>query len=147
VNLSFQINIKTPVEKVFDLVSDIDNMKQWMDSLIESEYTSGFDPENAIGVKFRQRASEMGQEVEYEGEIIAYEKPTLFAVRVGNKKFAAEIKYRLSTSDDGSLLKYSAELVKASLAFRLLASAFSATAEKTLARQMQNLKKLAETKA
>lgn len=145
--LTYQANIEASVETVFDLVSDIEHLSRWMDSLKESEYVGGFDPAHPIGTRFRQRASEMGQEIEYEGEIIEYERPYLFAVRAGNQNFMIEMRYRLTATEAGTHLEYRAVAVKASFKFRLLASAFTSVAEKTLARQMKNLQELAKTQS
>jgi uncharacterized protein YndB with AHSA1/START domain len=145
VNLASQIDIKAPAEKVFDLVSDIVRMPQWMDNLIESEYLAGFDPVRAIGAGFRQKASEMGREFIYEGRITAYDPPAKFAIRVDSKDFALEITIDITPTQQGSRLDYKAEMTRASFKIRLLASAFTSVAEKTLTRQLSNLKKLAES--
>jgi uncharacterized protein YndB with AHSA1/START domain len=145
VNIESQIDIKAPPERVFELVSDIDRMPQWMDNLLESEYLSVFDPVRAIGTGFRQRASEMGREFIYEGRITAYDPPSKFAISVESKEFALEIKINIMPTKDGSKLEYKAEMTRASFKIRLLASAFTSVAEKTLARQLANLKKLAES--
>lgn len=146
-NLSYQIEIEAPPELVFNLVSDIENLNQWMDGLIESEYISEFDTNNPLGVTFRQRASEMGQEIEYEGKIIAYEKPQCFGIRIANRNFTAEMNYHLTPIRTGTQLNYSAMMTINSFKYRLLASAFSSMAEKGLARRLKNLKALAESQS
>ncbi len=142
--LSHQMEIRATAETVFNLVSDIENLGRWMDNMKESQYVSDFNPDHPVGTKFRQRASEMGREIEYGGEIIEYEKPHLFGVRVGDNNFMVKMHYRLTATEGGTHLEYHAEMVEASFKFKLLASAFVSVAEKTLAKQMENLQKLAE---
>lgn len=145
--LTYGIDIDLPPDVVFDLISDIGRMPEWMDSLIESGYISGFDPGNAVGTKFRQRASEMGREIDYEGEISAYSRPERFGVTVVRKDFTLEINIGVIARGDGTRLEYTAEMTEASLKIRLLAPAISSTAQKMLEKQLNNLKVLAESES
>lgn len=143
-NLSFENDIQASPEAVFDLVSDIEHLDRWMDGLQESEYLSEFDAADPVGARFHQRVKSMGRDIEYDGEILECERPTRFALRISNRQFTIKTEYHLSRNDSGTHLEYSSELAKASLKFRLLATAFSFLAEKTLAKQMKKLKALAE---
>ena len=143
-DLQFENDIQALPEAVFDLVSDIENLDRWIDGLQESEYLSDFDAVNPVGARFHQRVKGMEQEIEYEGEILGYEKPTRFALRIGNRQFSIKLEYHLSPRQSGTHCALSIDLVKASFKFRLLAAAFSSRAEKILAAQMNNLKALAE---
>jgi len=143
--LIYGIDIDAAPEAVFDLVSDIERMPEWMDSLTESEYVSGSGPGRTVGTKFRQRASEMGRDIEYEGEISIYDRPARFAVTVVSKDFSLEIDINVVPRDQGAYIEYSAEMTKASFTIRMLASAFSSTAQKILEKQINNLKALAES--
>ncbi len=145
--LTARIDIEASPEIVFDLISDIERMPEWMDGLIESGYISGFDPCNAVGTKFRQRASEMGREIDYEGEISIYSPPERFGVKVVSKDFTLEIDIEVIPHGGGTRLEYTAEMTKASLKIRLLAPAFSSTARKVLEKQLNNLKVLAESES
>lgn len=145
--LTFSIDIEAAPETVFDLVTDIERMPEWMDSLTESHWISGFNPDMAAGSKFRQRAVEMGQEIEYEGEVSIYERPTRFGIKVVSKNFTLEIGINIAPTGDGVRLEYTAEMTKASLTVRLLASAFESKAQEILERQLDNLKTLAESQS
>lgn len=145
--LSYEIDIKAPIETVFALISDIEHLRQWLDSLEESRYLSHFDPDNPIGTPFRQRAREMGQAIEYEGKIVTYERPRRFGVRVGAKQLTLDMQYRLASIDAGTRLTCTVEMIKASFKARLLATAASSLAEKRLDTHMKKLRAVAETVA
>src|SRR5262252_4650646 len=104
------VEMKAPIDKVFECVEDTDKMKQWMDGLEETIYTSERDPANPVGTKFKQKIREGGRVQEYDGEVLAYEKPKHLAVRIGNKMFAAVADYRFTPTHDGTRLNYTCEL-------------------------------------
>ena len=146
-DLKYRIDINASPKVVFGLVSDIERMPEWRDNLTASEYVSGFDSREAVGTAFRQRASAMGRDIEYDGEITAYDPPARIGLMVVGKDLSFMINIDFIPRNQGVPLQYSAKMTGAPLATRLLASAFSSTAGKILKKQLNNLKTLAESSA
>ena len=107
-DLTDSININAPIERVFESVADREEQKLWIDGLVDVELTSEWNEHNPIGTQFKQRLvkGRKQEEYEFEGEILAYEKPELYGIRIGNADFTAEIYYRLEEVAGGTRLNY-----------------------------------------
>jgi uncharacterized protein YndB with AHSA1/START domain len=143
--ITYQLDINASVGTVFELIDDDEKIKLWMDGLEETIYPSGQDRANPTGTKFVQRIREGGRVGEYEGEVIAYDKPTRLAIDIGNRQFTMRVDYRLSLTPSGTRLDYSAEMIRASWFVRLLSLLFGWFTRRLLDRQMRRLKELAES--
>lgn len=141
---AYHLNINAPVGIVFNLVDDDEKVKLWMDGLEETLYPSGRNRENPVGTKFRQRVREDGRLTEYEGEVIAYSKPTHLGLRIGNSEFLMQVDYRFTPSATGTRLDYTAEMLEARWFIRLMNRFFNWLTLRILDRQMKRLKQLAE---
>jgi uncharacterized protein YndB with AHSA1/START domain len=142
--LKYNIDIDSPPSKVFDLVADADNLKQWMEGLQESVYLSDFDPDNPVGTRYRQKIKQGDRVVEFEGEITAYDRPHRFSSIIASDQYTVHIDFQFSEIESGTHLDYLASLTDASWTVRLLASTFSSQAQKIVDKQMKNLKTVAE---
>lgn len=141
---NYRLNINAPVGTVFNLVDDDEKVKLWMDGLEETLYPWGRNRENPVGTKFRQKVREGGRMAEYDGEVIAYEKPTHLAIRIGNSEFLMQVDYRLTPGPTGTRLDYHAEMIEARWFIRLMSRFFNWLTIRILERQMKKLKQLAE---
>jgi len=74
--------IKTYIEEVFKFLLNEDKLKQWVDGLESVEYLFNMDEYNPVGAKFKLKISSEDKVNEYNGEIVAYDKPRLLAVKV-----------------------------------------------------------------
>ena len=142
---TYSVEMRAPIDKVFECVEDTDKMKQWMEGLEETIYTSERDPVNPVGTKFKQRIREGGRVQEYDGEVLAYEKPKHLAVRIGNKHFHAVADYRFSTTVDGTRLDYKCDVTCHSGFVKVMAFLFGWFMKRILRKQMTKLKALAES--
>lgn len=142
---TYQLDIEAPIGTVFEQIDDDEKLKLWMEGLEETSYPSGRDVQNPLGTKFVQKIREGGRVGEYEGEVIAYEKPTRLAIDIGNRQFTMRVDYRLSATPTGTRLDYSVETIKANWFVRLLSKLFSGFTRRLLDRQMKKLKELAES--
>jgi uncharacterized protein YndB with AHSA1/START domain len=142
---TYSVEIRAPIEKAFECVEDADKMKQWMDGLEESTYTSERDPANPVGTKFRMKIREGGRVQEYEGEVLAYEKPKHLAVSIGNKHFRAVADYRFTPTADGTRLDYRCDVTCHNFFVKVMAFLFGWFMKRILRKQMTKLKALAES--
>jgi uncharacterized protein YndB with AHSA1/START domain len=144
VAVSHTLDLKAPIEKVFDLIDDKEKLKLWMDGLEDTVYTSDRDPANPVGTRFRQKIKEGGRVQEYDGEVLAYEKPKHLAVRIGNKQFSAVADYRLTPTPDGTRLDYTCEVTPHGWLILVMLVVFGWVGRRILRKQMAKLKELAE---
>jgi uncharacterized protein YndB with AHSA1/START domain len=147
VKLSYQLDVDAPIEKVFALVDDDQNIKRWMDGLEETIYPEGRDSAKPVGTRFKQRIREGRRVADYDGEVTAYDKPRHLGVRIGNKQFAMQVDYRFHENGTGTRLNYTTEMVQATGFARLMSALFGWFTRRILDKQMRKLKELAESDA
>ena len=138
------INIEAPIEKVFGLVHDPENLKLWLDGVEETTFTEPFDPANPIGARFKQKIREGGRLAEYDGEVTAFAPPKHLGVRIFNKVFSVQVDYHFTPSGMGTRLDYAADLSCGNWIFRFLAFLFSWFTKRMLRKALVKLKALAE---
>jgi uncharacterized protein YndB with AHSA1/START domain len=139
------VEINAPITRVFDLVDDDQNIKLWMDGLEETLYPEGKNPVNPVGTRFTQQIREGSRVATYEGRVIAYEKPNLLAITIGNSQFEMQVVYRFTAKGAWTWLDYSATMTRGSLFTKLMSKLFAPLTCRILDRQMKKLKELAET--
>ena len=140
------MEIAVPVDRVWSLIDDSENLKQWMEGLVETTYPDGFDRRRAVGTRFVQRIREGGRVADYAGEIVAYDPPRHLGIMVGNRVFRMQVDYRLTPVAVGTRLDYSALMVEAGAVVRFMSRLFGWLTRKILRRQMARLKAMAETR-
>jgi uncharacterized protein YndB with AHSA1/START domain len=139
--------IAAPIGQVFDLLDDPKKMKQWMQGLEETVYTSQpGSGQSRVGTTFRQKLREGGRVVEYDGEVTAYDKPHRLGVRIGNEHFSVDVDYRLSEIEGGTRLDYEAELAHKTRKSSIFDALFRPLTANLLRRQMNALKRVAESR-
>jgi len=141
---TYSMDVNAPIDKLFDCVEDTEKMKLWMDGLEETTYVSPRDPANPVGTKFKQKIREGGRVQEYDGEVLAYEKPKHLAVRIGNKYFHAVADYRFTPTQEGTRLDYACDVTCHSWFVRVMSFMFGWLMKRILRKQMAKLKALAE---
>jgi uncharacterized protein YndB with AHSA1/START domain len=144
-NCTYTLDIHAPIAKVFSLVDEEKNLKKWMDGLEETIFPEGYDRAKTIGTKFKQRIKEGSRINEYDGEVIAYEKPHHLAILLGNKNFTVKVDYRFTADGARTRLDYQAEMIRAGWVVRLMCRLFSGFTKRILDKQMKKLKALAES--
>jgi hypothetical protein len=145
VKLTYMIDIEAPIHKVFECINNDELIKQWMHGLQEVIYVSELNKDNPVGVKFKHKIKEGAKIQEYDGEIIAYEKPNLLGVRISHSMFAIDVYYRLSTIENGTRLHYECMTTFQNWFAKLMGFLFSWFTKKILYKQMNSLKALAES--
>lgn len=146
-NESCTMEIDAPIERVWALVDEEENLRKWMDGLEETSYPDGFDAARAVGTRFVQRIREGGRLQSYEGRITAYTPPSHLGIVIGNRAFAMQVDYRLSRLGARTRLDYSAMMARGGALVRVLSRLFGWFTRRILRRQMARLKALAESGA
>jgi carbon monoxide dehydrogenase subunit G len=144
-NCTYILHINAPIAKVFSLVDEEKNLKKWIDGLEETVFPEGYDRAKTVGTKFKQRIKEGSRINEYDGEVIAYEKPSHLGILLGNKHFTVKVDYRFTTDGVQTRLDYQAEIIRAGWFVRFMGKLFSGFSKRLLDRQMKKLKELAES--
>ena len=146
--LSLSTVIKAPISIVFEWISDFEKRRQWMEGLEDAEFAQPFDPAHPVGATFRQPIREGGRVVTYDGEIIAYEPPTHFGVRLSNPEFAMELDYRLSPLDEqATRLDYQVNTTYMSAFARVMGMLFMWLTRRIAYRQIERLRERVESAA
>ena len=146
-NETYRIDIEAPIERVWPLVADDENLVKWMDGLKETTYPDGLDRTRAVGTRFVHRIQEGGRVQAYEGRVTAYDPPSHLGVTVGNRAFEMQVDYRFTDLGGRTRLDYSALMVRAGFFVRMMSTLFGAVTRRILRRQMAKLKALAEAGA
>ncbi|MBI3653136.1 MAG: SRPBCC family protein [Acidobacteria bacterium] len=143
-NCTHTMFINAPVAKVFSLVDDEKNLKRWMDGLEETIFPEGYERAKSVGTKFKQRIREGARVNEYDGEVIAYDKPHHLAILLGNKHFTVRVDYRFTADRLQTRLDYQSAMIRSSWFVNLMCKLFAGFTRRLLNKQMQKLKELAE---
>jgi uncharacterized protein YndB with AHSA1/START domain len=73
----FTITINRPAADVFKALTDFGSYKKWQTGVIESTILSA--GAMGVGTRYRFISEFMGQKIEAEGEVTAYEQPSKYA--------------------------------------------------------------------
>lgn len=132
-----QVQLDAPMERVFPLLSEPEQMKRWMPELVEVTHVSG--EVNQPGYRFKQKLKEGGRVGTYDGEILAFESPQHVAVRIYNDMFEVRVDYRLQPEGSGTRLDYVADLEPKTWFMKLMLKLFGGFNRKILDEQMRRL--------
>lgn len=146
-NETFSMVIAAPVERVWALIDDQDNLKRWMDGLEETTYPDGLDRSRPVGTRFVQRIREGGRVSEYQGVVTAYDRLNHLGIEIGNRAFTMAVEYRLTPVPGGTRLEYSAVMKRGGGFVRIMVVLFGWLTRKILRKQMARLKAIAEAPA
>ncbi len=140
--ISYTLDVAAPCESVFALIEDESKASLWMEGVEQLLFNEN---EKRVGAQFIQHVREGRHVHAYSGEVIEYNPPNNYALRLGNAAFSMEIRYTLKTIEDGCSILYESSMVESNWLVALLARIFSLSTRRLLHRHMQNLKELAET--
>jgi uncharacterized protein YndB with AHSA1/START domain len=137
--------IKAPVETVFKFIDDPEKTKLWIEELVSTEYPEGLNRDQPVGTKFRQQMREGGKVQTYDGEVTAYEKPTLLAIKLSGPSFQVSVTYRLTPVEAGTRLDYEADFNGDAWYFKFFGPLFRVFNNIILKKQMAKLTAVAES--
>lgn len=138
-------HIAAPREKVFELLSDDEKMKQWIPELVANVYPNGKNINDPVGTKFIQKLKEGGRTQAYEGEVITYKLNDHLGIRLGNHAFSVDVHYRLHAEGAATKLEYSCAVEYKGWFYRMIGKMFFGFMRKMSNKQMDRLKELAES--
>lgn len=92
-----RVKINAPIKIVFDYISNPEKQKLWMDGLMNTEFINKLNESNPVGTQFKQHLIKGHRKITYEfqGEILEYTFPNLYAVRIKGQGFTAVVHYNL----------------------------------------------------
>ncbi|MEK6258912.1 MAG: SRPBCC family protein [Planctomycetota bacterium] len=142
--------INAPIETVFQLLTEPEQVRRWMPTLESTETVSTPDDGSVVGTRFRQRirsANQAGSTVTtYEGVITEYEPPDRFAVRVGSSVILMEGRYELTRGPgDSTDLQYVAEARVTHWLLRWFGWLMDKAMQLGMTQHLQSLKRVAES--
>jgi uncharacterized membrane protein len=138
------IVVNQPVEEVFAYMSNPENDSQWQSAVLESGFL-GEGP-MAVGAKTREVRKFMGQRMESEAEITAYEPNVKVAFKSTSGPVQYEIWTTFETMDAGTKLTIVAEADTGGF-FKLAEGLVVRQFEKELRADLARLKDILEAKA
>ncbi len=108
------------------------------------EYLTPRKKKNPVGTKFRRKFETRGRTTEWEFEIIEYEKPRFMVLRGAGKQVLVEEYYRFEPVENGTRFDFEANYTFARLLLKLSSYLSAWPAKRNVAKQIENLKALAE---
>lgn len=139
------VDINAPLDKVWPLLDEDENLKLWMPDVIETSYPDGKPEGDRVGTRFAQKIREGGRVNTYFGKVTAYEPGRLLGVRLGDeRKFTTDVTYRLSEQGTGTRLDYACDVQLLSWLSRLMIWIGGPMMRRIVKRHMANLKRAAE---
>jgi len=142
--LSYQLEIRAFVETIFDCIDDGERQPQWLLGLERTVFPDGRPEGEQAGTRFLQLVKEKGRLAEYQGVILAHERPRRLYVRVGNRHFTALVDYRLVSLGDRSRLDFACRLVYHTLLGRMTGTLYAGSSRRVAIEQLVALKQFAE---
>ena len=139
-----RIQIDASPDAVFELLADNTRRGEWAEGMETFDYTSDFDPDDAVGTTFTQRIREGGRVTEYHGEITAYDPPKTWGSQVSGGSYSMVVEYHLTVADGGTEVVSVVEVDSSSFFVRVMGFLFSWFTKWLGRKQLRKLKELVE---
>jgi uncharacterized protein YndB with AHSA1/START domain len=139
------VEIDAPPDAVFPYLAGAEPRLRWMGALRESEQLTEGPP--AVGSRWRDVFEDLGQRIELEAEVEAYEPPRLLRVRLSSRPIEATSEQRLEWREGRTRVTTVLETEYKSFAARLAAGVVTHHAQKQLEADLATLKGLVESEA
>jgi uncharacterized protein YndB with AHSA1/START domain len=139
------VEIGAPLDRVWPLINDDENLKLWMPDVVETTYPEGKPEGDPVGTRFLQRIREGGRISTYQGEVTAYEPGRLLGIRLGDARhFVTDVTYRLSEEGPETRLDYACRVTLLSWIARVMIPIGAPMMRRIVKRHMANLQRVAE---
>jgi hypothetical protein len=144
--LRCKMAVNAAAETVFACVDQPEHIVQWVEGAVEHTYVSDRNPANPVGQRFRQRLR-MGKSIkEFYGEIIAWQGPTHFGLRIPSPAYSSEAHFRiLPNGATRSTVDYSIDITLHKRLVRVLSPLMRVPLTLFVRKQIGRLKSYAET--
>lgn len=140
--VAHSVEIDAPPDAVFPYLAAAEQRLRWMASLRESEPLTDGPP--SVGTRWRDVFEDLGQRIELEAEMVAYEPPRLLRVRLSSRAIDATSEQRLEAVDGRTRVKAVIETEYKSFTARLASGIVTQHAQKQLEADLASLKELVE---
>lgn len=138
--------IDAPIEVVFKLLTEPEQVRRWMPSIESMETVSTPADGGPVGIRFRQRLRSGDRVSTFEGVITEFQQPERLSVRVGNNLFLMEFDYLLLRGPgDSTEIRYQFDSRVTHWLFRWFGSLLIIMTQRAMRQQMQSLKRVAES--
>lgn len=139
------VEIETPPESLWTLVTEVEEVKKWVPELVSDEPTE--PGPMRVGMKSRMKIREGGSVNEYGSEITRLEPSARLQLRLTGGNLGAgpmDVAYRLTPRGRGCTLDYSVRWEARGLFLRLMSPLLTFVSRRKIVRQLDGLKRLAE---
>jgi hypothetical protein len=144
-NVKCIVEIGAPADLIFACVDEPDKIEKWVEGIVDHKYTAARNEANPVGTPFHQRLKQGKRVLEFDGQIIAWEKPTHFGLRIPTKSYSTDAHFHISpVGQRSSRLEYTLEVTLNSLGAKVIGSLIRMPLGFFVKRQMNRLKHLAE---
>lgn len=140
-SFEFSVTINRPAADVFKTLTDFGSYKKWMNGVIESTILSA--GAMGVGSKYRFVSEFLGQKIESEGEVTAYEPPNKYAWKSLKGPFPMQETTTLESNGNSTTVKI---MMTAELGgfFKLAEGMVISQAKKQFESDYQRLKEMLE---
>jgi uncharacterized protein YndB with AHSA1/START domain len=144
--LRCRTKVNAAAETVFACVDDPGHIVKWVGGAVDHVYVTPRNPANPVGQKFVQKLR-MGKSVRtFDGEIIAWEKPTLFGLHIPTAAYSSDAHFRITPeSPTTSTVDYSIDVTLHTLPARVIGAVLRFPLGFFVKNQIGKLKSYAET--
>lgn len=140
------MDIDAPAERVFACVDEPDLILRWVEGAVSHRYTTERDAANPVGQRFVQRLRQGKDIKEFEGTIIAFERPTHFAFSIPSPAYSSIARFRITPRGaDRSTVAYSIDVTLHTWPARIIGTLLRLPLGLFVRKQIGRLKRLAET--
>lgn len=140
--VAHSVEIDAPPDAVFPYLAAAEQRLRWMGPLRESEPLTNGPP--ALGSRWRDVFEDLGQRIELEAEVVAYEPPQLLRVKLSSRAIEATSEQRLDAVDGRTRVSAVIDTKYKSFTARLASGIVTQHAQKQLEADFASLKKLVE---
>lgn len=140
VSFEHSVTIDRPVETVFGYLTDVRNLPQWQQGVVEIRPAG----EMGLGATFAEVRSFLGKRMESTIEVSEFETGRLFSIKVVNGPIPFEVRHTLEPSGSGTRLRVEGSGEPGGF-FKLAEGLVARQAERAAKKDFANLKKVLET--
>jgi uncharacterized protein YndB with AHSA1/START domain len=143
--LRCRTKVNAAADTVFACVDEPEHIVKWVGGAVDHVYVTPRDPTNPVGQKFVQKLR-MGSSVrEFNGEIIAWEKPTHFGLHIPTPAYSSEAHFRITPEGPtNSTVDYSIDVTLHTLTARVIGAVLQFPLGFFVQNQVGKLKSYAE---
>lgn len=142
------VNIDAPSELIWELLTDVEQIKRWTPSLISDEPLT--DGPTQVGQISKMKIKEGSKVVAYESEIASYQPTTHLGIILRGGSLGTgpmHVDYQITPKADGIVMTYTSRWEAHGLMLKLMSPIITKMANNNVTETMNQLKSLAEKEA